>query len=282
MKIAAVQMDVKLGDVEGNLARILEKFAKTREEGAQLAVFPECVVTGYCFESLDEAQRYAQPISGPTTQHVAAACARLGGFVVFGMLERDGDDVFNAAVLVGADGVIGSYRKVHLPYLGVDMFTAYGDRPFAVHDAGGLKVGLNICYDAAFPEAARTLSILSADLIALPTNWPPGAECVAQHCINARAMENGVYYVAANRIGTERGFEFIGGSSICDPSGHTLARSGPVGEEILYAEIDPQRSRQKHVVRVPGKHEIHRMADRRPEMYGPLVEPHSWKSPGRE
>jgi len=281
MKVAGVQMDVKLGEVDTNLRRILQKLEETRRQGARLTVFPECAVPGYCFASLEEAREYAEPIPGPATEQLAAACKSLGGQAVFGMLESDGDRVFNTAVLVGPGGVIGTYRKVHLPYLGVDMFTTYGDRPFEVHAAGEVRIGMNICYDAAFPEAARCLALLGADLIVLPTNWPPGAECISQHCINARAMENGVYYLAVNRVGTERGFEFIGGSSICDPAGRTLARSSSVGEEILYAEIDPAKARRKHVIRVPDKHEIDRMADRRPEMYAKLIEPHDLKSPGR-
>ncbi len=102
------------------------------------------------------------------------------------------------------------------------MFTTPGNRPFAVQDAGDLRVGMNICYDASFPEAARSLALLGADLIVLPTNWPPGSECTAACCINARALENGVFYLAVNRVGTERGFRFIGQSRICDPTGDTL------------------------------------------------------------
>ena len=211
-----------------------------------------------------------------------AACAELGCYTIFGMLDLDAGRIFNAAVLVGPAGVIGTYRKVHLPYLGIDMFTSYGDRPFAVHDAGELRVGMNICYDASFPEAARAMAIQGADLIALPTNWPPGSECTAASIINARAIENAVYYIAVNRVGTERGFEFIGKSKIANPSGETLAETRTLGEEIIYAEIDPARARRKHIIRVPGKHEIDRLADRRPEMYGLLTEPHGLKSPGRE
>lgn len=281
MKIAGVQMDVSLGDVKGNLERIVAKLRETAAAGAKLTVFPECAVTGYCFESLDEAREFAQPIPGPATETISRACAELGVFAAFGMLERDGDRIFNVAVLTGPEGVAGVYRKVHLPFLGVDMFTTHGDRPFAVHQAGDVKVGLNICYDSAFPESSRCLAVQGAELIALPTNWPPGAECVSEHCINARAMENAVYYIAVNRVGTERGFRFIGGSSICDPSGRTLARTRGTDEEIIYAEIDPQLARRKHVIRVPGKHEIDRMADRRPEMYGTLTEAHSLKRPGR-
>jgi predicted amidohydrolase len=281
MRIAGVQMDVALTNVDQNLARMIERLRETTAAGARLSVFPECALTGYCFSSLDEARPYAQTVPGPATEQMRAACAELGCYAIFGILELDGAKVYNAAVLVGPTGVIGSYRKVHLPYLGIDMFTSHGDRPFAVHNAGELRVGMNICYDAAFPEASRALAILGADLIALPTNWPPGAECTAANVINARAMENAVYFVAVNRVGTERGFEFIGRSKIVDPGGQTLAESQSLGEEILYAEIDPAKARRKHIIRVPGKHEIDRLADRRPEMYGILVLPHVLKSPGR-
>jgi predicted amidohydrolase len=195
------------------------------------------------------------------------------------MLEADGSRVFNAAVLVGPEGVVGSYRKVHIPYLGVDRYTTPGDRPFAVHEAAGVRIGMNICYDAAFPEAARCLALLGADLIALPTNWPPGAECMAANSIASRAMENAVYYAAINRVGAEAGFTFIGRSSICAPNGSVLAAAGETGEQVLYADIDVALARRKHIVRVADKHEINRFADRRPEMYSPLVEPHALATP---
>ena len=279
MKIAGVQMDVVLGDRDANIQRMLDFLAETTAAGAALTIFPECCVTGYCYESLSEGRELAEPIPGPSANRIISACRTHDAFAIFGMLEADGERVFNAAVLAGPEGVIGSYRKVHIPYLGVDMHTTPGDRPFAVHEAGGVKIGMNICYDAAFPEAARCLTLLGADLIALPTNWPPGAECMAGSSIASRAMENGVYYAAVNRVGTERGFNFIGRSSICAPNGAVLAASQGTEEEILYAEIDPERSRRKHIVRVPDKHEINRMADRRPEMYGLLTESHDLPTP---
>jgi predicted amidohydrolase len=282
MKVAGVQMDVTLGEVDVNVARIVEKLRETRRAGAELAVFPECAVSGYCFASADEARPFAQTIPGPATAQIADACKELGGYAVFGMLELVEEKLFNAAVLVGPEGLIGSYRKVHLPFLGADMFTEYGDVPFAVERAGELNVGMNICYDSAFPEASRCLSLLGADLIVLPTNWPSGAECVAAYAINTRAMENGVYYMAINRVGTEAGITFIGSSRIADPGGVTLASGSTDGEEILYADIDIARARMKKVVRVPGVHAIDRIADRRPEMYGLLTKPHNLKRPGRE
>lgn len=281
MKIAAVQMDVALGEVDRNVARMIERLREASLRGAGMAIFPECAVSGYCFARKDEALPFAQEIPGPATLALSAACRDLGMFAVFGMLERAGERLFNAAVLVGPDGVIGSYRKVPLPYLGVDMFTTFGDRPFDVHAAGDVQIGMQICYDASFPEASRCQAILGADLIVLPTNWPPGAECMASWAINTRALENAVYFAAVNRVGSERGFPFIGRSKICDPSGNTLAESTGTAEEILYAEIDPERARRKHIIRVPGKHEIDRLADRRPELYGPLIEPHARTRPGR-
>ena len=282
MKIAGVQIDIQLARPAVNLRRICEFLRETSAAGSQLTVFPECALTGYGFESLDEARPHAQSVPGPATQQVAEVCAEYGSYVVFGLLEADRSRLFNAAVLVGPTGLIACYRKVHLPFIGIDRFADHGDRPFAVHAADQLKLGVNICYDVSFPEAARCLTLLGADLVALPTNWPTGAQCVAQSTVSCRALENTVYFLAVNRVGTERGFSFIGQSQLCDPGGQTLHRASRDQEEVFYAQIDPQLARQKHVVRVPGKHELHRLADRRPAMYAPLTQPHDLTPPGRE
>jgi predicted amidohydrolase len=281
MRIAAVQMDVTLADIAGNLSRMITKTRETRAAGAELTIFPECALTGYCFDSIDEARPYAESIPGPSVDKMVALCAELGGFVVFGLLEKEGARVFNALALVGPQGLIGSYRKIHLPRLGVDMYTDFGDRPFAVHEINGLRIGMNICYDGGFPESGRCLALLGADLIVLPTNWPPGAEAAADYAINTRAMENTVYYAAADRVGVERGVPFIGKSKICDPLGKTLGYADHTHEEILYADVDVSRSRNKHLIRKAGVNEVNRIADRHPEMYSKLVEPHSLQRPGR-
>jgi predicted amidohydrolase len=281
MRSAAVQMDVTLADIAGNLSRMITKTRETRAAGAELTIFPECALTGYCFDSIDEARPYAESIPGPSVDKMVALCAELGGFVVFGLLEKEGARVFNALALVGPQGLIGSYRKIHLPRLGVDMYTDFGDRPFAVHEINGLRIGMNICYDGGFPESGRCLALMGADLIVLPTNWPPGAEAAADYAINTRAMENTVYYAAADRVGVERGVPFIGKSKICDPLGKTLGYADHTHEEILYADIDVSRSRNKHLIRKVGVNEVNRIADRHPEMYSKLVEPHSLQRPGR-
>lgn len=268
--IALAQIDITFADRERNLAKMLEVLAQAAQEGAKLVVFPEAALTGYCYDSLNEAWPHGEPIPGPSTQRMAETCQRLGVHCIYGLLETDGNRLFNACALVGPNGVVGSYRKIHLPFLGVDRFTTPGDRPFAVHEAAGMKIGMHICYDGGFPEPARVMTLLGADLIVLPTNWPPGAECMASCAVNTRAMENNIYYAACDRVGDERGFHFIGQSKICDPRGRVLAEAGEQ-EQILYAQIDVAFAREKKIVRVPKLHEIDRVRDRRPEFYDEIV-----------
>ncbi len=270
-KVAGVQMDIAIADIESNLSKMHERLKETTAAGAALTVFPECTTTGYCFNSIEEAREIAEPESGPATSRVQELCRELQTMTIFGYLESDGDRVFNSLALVSADGVVGRYRKIHLPHLGVDRFTTTGDRPFDVVETSLGRIGMNICYDSSFPEAARVLTVLGADLIALPTNWPPTSGLTADVIPNARALENHVYFMSVNRIGNERGFEFIGKSKICSPSGADLAFANHANEEVLYATIDPALARRKHLVNIPGEHEVHRMKDREPGKYGPLI-----------
>ncbi len=272
-RIAAVQMDPKIGEVASNLATILQKLRLAADAGARLIVFPECALTGYGFASKDEAMTLAETIPGPSLGTIVATCRELQVFAVVGMLERDGNRLFNACALVGPEGLIGSYRKVHLPFLGVDRFADPGDRPFAVHEAGGVRIGMHICYDGAFPEVGRVLTLLGADLLVLPTNWPTHSESTAEHLMSGRAIENVVYTIAVNRVGEERGFAFVGRSSIIGTAGERLAFASPDREEILVADIEPAKARRKKLIRRPGLHEIDRIADRRPGFYGKIVEP---------
>jgi len=269
--IAAVQMDCKLADKQANLERIKEHLCDAARRKAGLVVFPECALTGYCFESKEEAFPFAESLPGPSTQALASLCRQLDLWVVYGLLERDGERLFNSCALVGPEGFKAGYRKVHLPFLGVDRFTTPGDTPFAVHDLGGLRLGINICYDGSLPEPARVLALLGADLVVLPTNWPEGAWCSTQHVPAVRAMENHIYYAAVNRVGKERGFAFIGQSRIVDCNGKNLAYAERSGEAVIEATIDPAVAREKQVVIIPGQYEVNRIAGRRPEMYGPIV-----------
>jgi predicted amidohydrolase len=282
VQIAAVQTDVTLADKSTNLAMLETTLRAEAAAGSRLVIFPECFLTGYCFDSPDEARELAETVPGPAVQQAADLCSELNVFCVFGMLEWDGDDLFNVAVVVGPSGFIGKYRKTHLPYLGVDRFTTPGEQPWQVFDLDGLRLGMLICYDGGFPEPVRALALAGADLVVLPTNWPPGAELMAEHAVATRAMENNIYFAAVNRIGTERGFRFIGASSICDPTGKTMAAFPGTEAGVLHAAINPEAARNKRIVRVPAKHIIDRMADRRPDLYGPLCEPHQLPRPGRD
>jgi predicted amidohydrolase len=268
-KIAGVQIDCRLGDRGANLACIRRRLREAAEQEARLVVFPECALTGYSFESKDEAWPHTEPLPGPATNCLAADCRQLNTWAIVGLLERDGTQLFNSCALIGPEGLAATYRKVHLPCMGVDRFATPGDRPFVVHDLGGLRVGMNICYDGSFPESARVLTLLGADLIVLPTNWTTGARA-ACHLPEARALENHVYYLAVNRAGEERGFRFVGHSRLIDYRGEALTTAGD-GEEIISAEIEPEKARDKRVVVVPGKHEVNRVGDRRPEMYKQLL-----------
>lgn len=272
VKVAAVQMDPKIFEKEHNLSRILEFLRGAAQAGARLIVFPECAVTGYCFTSLAEALPLTETVPGPSTERIAQACREWAVWAVVGMLEREGDAVFNAAVLIGPEGVVGCYRKIHLPCLGVDRFVTPGDRPFQVYETPLGRIGVNICYDAAFPESSRVMALDGADVIVLPTNWPDKAFRMPRYVIPTRALENRVNYVACNRVGTERNTTFLGHSLIADFQGDVVSEGSPDREEVLDAELDVTGARDKHIVFVPGEYEMERFKDRRPAYYRRIAE----------
>ncbi|MCC6511861.1 MAG: carbon-nitrogen hydrolase family protein [Pirellulaceae bacterium] len=272
--VAGIQMDIKLGDNAGNVSRMIAQLDDPQVASAKLVVFPECAVSGYCFDSRDEAWPHAETIPGPATTAMLAAAKARDKHLVFGMLERSGDQLYNSCVLLGPEGVVGVYRKIHLPFLGIDRFVDRGSEPLRVYDIGSMRIGLHICYDGSFPETVRVLALLGADLIVLPTNWPPGADTFAEYLPNARALENHVYYMAVNRVGEERGFQFIGTSKFCLPSGRSPSVGSATEPSIITGSVHPHIVRNKRLVRIPGKHLIDRMADRRPEFYGLLGQPH--------
>jgi predicted amidohydrolase len=273
--ICGVQSHVDFADTSANLQRMLRWLEHSDTAGMDLVVFPECMLSGYCFSSLEEAMPHTETVPGPATQAIQRVCESRSMHVAFGLLERDSQGrVFNSCPLVGPAGVIANYRKVHLPFLGIDRFVTPGDRGFQAFDAGEMRVGIHICYDGSFPESSRCLALDGADLLILPTNWPPGAETFARYLPNARALENNVYFMSVNRVGTERGFRFIGNSRICDPNGLPMAEASHEEEGTIRAKIDLGRARNKRLVRVPKEHIIDRWADRRPESYSRIVEPH--------
>jgi predicted amidohydrolase len=236
-------------------------------DGASLVVFPECAVTGYNVSSLQEAREIAQPLDGGAMDALARACRELNVYTIAGTLLAQGEQVFNAALLIGPNGLAGSYLKAHLPFCGADRYISRGDSGFRVFETPFCRVGMLICYDLRFPEAARVLALRGADIIALPTNWPTGADTAPDFMVRARAFENRVFVVACNRVGLERGAHFIGRSCIAAPSGKHLADASPDGEQLICVEIDPRQARNKRLVVTPGEFEMDFFNDRRPDLY---------------
>ena len=247
--------------------------AEAAAAGAVLAVLPEAAVTGYAFGSLDEALPVARRAGVAAFDVIAGLADANRMTVICGTLEAQGDEVFNAALMATPDGRRYTYRKMHLPFLGVDRFATPGPDAPSVVEVDGLRIGVLICYDLRFPEAARMCALEGADLIALPTNWPVGVDFHPGIFAPARAAENHCYLLACDRVGTERGTTFMGRSLLFDYDGHQLAVASDSKEELLIGEVDPEAARRTHVRRLPGEHEWDTMADRRPGLYRRLLEP---------
>lgn len=244
MKAGFVQTSPVFGDVRGNLARAE---ALLGDQTADLLVLPELFNTGYQFNSREEILPLAESIpGGPTTNFLTTLAAAKKTALVAGIAERDGDDVYNSALIVSPTGYIGKYRKAHLFDAETNVFRA-GDLPLTVFDISGVRVGVMICFDWRFPETARTLALQGADIIAHPSNL------VLSHCPQAmitRCLENRVFAITADRVGREeRGqtLTFIGQSQVVDPDGRVLYRASIDKEEVKILEVDVAQARNKKI-----------------------------------
>jgi predicted amidohydrolase len=273
MRVAVAQTEPKLAEPERNLDACLARLDEAAAQGAELLVLPECAIPGYMFDSLEEAFPFAEEIPGPTSESFERECRRLGAHVVCGLLERDGDRIRNSAILVGPDGLIGTYRKTHLPFLGIDRFVTPGDE-LQVWDTPLGRIGVEICYDLRFPEVTRTLALRGADIVAHPTNFPMAAKTQTEVITRARAAENRIYLLTSNRVGKERTGEFCGWSQIVDPYGTRLAEADETEEKLLLADVELEKARDKDYV-IPGEYELYLFGHRRPELYEALVEEQS-------
>lgn len=259
--LAALQTHPRFGDVAGNLAEATQRLSEARPD---LLVLPELFSTGYAFRDRAEALALSEPFpDGPTARWIVEQSARTGGLVVGGFVERAGAAVYNAAAVAAAGRPLLSYRKVHLFGFEREVFDP-GPGPFPVVTHGGLRVGVMICFDWRFPEAARTLALAGADVLAHPSNLVMPH---AQAAMVTRCLENVVYAVTANRVGSETRpprptLTFTGASVIVSPRGETLAR-GSVGEPaLLSAPCDPGWSRNKAL---SSGNDVFR--ERRPDAY---------------
>ncbi|HUS58369.1 MAG TPA: nitrilase-related carbon-nitrogen hydrolase [Planctomycetota bacterium] len=260
MRIAFVQFDVKFGDPEWNAGKPADLLASAR---ADLAVLPELSTSGYVFTSKQELESLAEPVDGgPSVESWKRLAARRNMHIVAGLAERDGDRIFNSAVLVSPGGKVDVYRKVHLFHEEKEWFSP-GDTGFNVFDIGTARLGMMVCFDWFFPEACRTLALRGADIICQPANL------VLPYCQDAmvtRCVENRVFSITANRYGIERRggrqMVFTGRSRIINPLGQVLAEGPPKADSVQVVEINPADARNKSL----GEHN-HLFNDRRPEFY---------------
>jgi predicted amidohydrolase len=254
---------LQLCPVRGDPARNISVISGALDGAdADFVVLPELATTGYMFADRDQAMQMAETVDGPTVTGLARICATGDLHVVCGFAERDGDRLFNSAVLVGPQGHVATYRKTHLFRDEKTIFDP-GDSGFFVSDVRGVKVGMLVCFDWIFPEAARTLALMGAEVIAHPSNlvlpW-------AQAATVTRCIENRVYWVLANRTGTETEGEttlaFTGCSRVVAPAGRVMLDAGKVDDTLGIVEVDPALARDKSV-----NPENDLLADRRPGFY---------------
>jgi len=246
MRVGYYQNNPEFGKVAENLERIAVALETTE---ADLLVLPELCATGYQFGSPDEVRGLAEPVpSGRTTKRLLDLAKHRQMVIVAGLPEQAGTASYNSAVVVGPQGFIGCYRKTHLFFEETLLFTP-GDTGFHVWDIGPAKIGVMICFDWYYPEAARTLALKGADIICHPSNL------VLPNCPDSmpvRCLENRVFAVTCNRTGSEARhgkdrLTYIGSSEIVSPRGAILHRAPRDQEALCVVEIDPVEARNKSV-----------------------------------
>lgn len=244
MRVGFFQFAPAFGEVKRNLDQVEAALARV---SCDLLVLPELFATGYQFVSQQEVLDLAEPVpEGQTAQRLLNLARAKRMHLVAGLAEREGARCYNSAIVVGPEGFVGLYRKAHLFYEET-LFFSPGDTGFKVWDLGTARIGVLICFDWFYPEAARTLALQGADILCHPANL------VLPHCPDAmvtRCLENRVFSITANRIGSEeRGgktaLTYIGHSEIVTPHGRILHRAPPDREALVVLEIDPRDARDK-------------------------------------
>ncbi len=260
MKVGFVQFNPVLGNIDKNLERAE---ALIKDVSTDVLVFPELFATGYLFRDAAQLSSLAEPAgNGKIFWAMRDWSKRLDALIVGGFPERDGEKIFNSAIAVEPDANFHLYRKLHLFDREKTLFER-GDIPLEPFEFRGAKFGLLVCFDWIFPEAYRTLAIRGAQVILHISNL------VLPYCQRAsfaRAIENGIFIVLANRIGEEKveniSLHFTGGSIIYSPKGEILSRASVDREEVAVVEIYPDDALDKWITE-----RNHLFEDRRPEFY---------------
>ncbi|MBU1356463.1 MAG: acyltransferase [Candidatus Edwardsbacteria bacterium] len=263
MKIGFAQFNPAFGQVDKNLSRI-ERLIGRRQ--ADLLVLPELCTTGYNFISKKEVRVLSETTRGKTVNYFKEISKRTKINIVAGFAEKEGSKIYNSAVLVRPSGKIDVYRKTHL-FGNEKKYFSPGNTGFKVFSVGQVKIGMMICFDWIFPEAARSLALQGAQVICHPANL------VLPYCPDSmpvRALENRVFTVTANRIGREsRGgndLKFIGQSVIAGPNARVLSRAPADKETVSIVDIDPAMADNKRITPVNDL-----FKDRRPAFYKRII-----------
>ncbi len=259
MKITALQTNPVFGDREGNLARALDSMNSAE---ADLFMLPELFATGYLFTSREELASLAESVDGPTSAALKRFTRDRGCTLYAGIPLKQGEKIYNAGVLFNNGRIEAVYYKLHL-FNNEKMIFDRSPGPMVVSDSPMASLGLMICFDWVFPEMARSLALEGAQVLCLCANL---LLPFCQDAMITRSIENRVFTVLANRVGTEeRGGDrltFSGRSEIIDPYGKVLVRASADKEEVIHAEIDPKQADDKMLTP-----ENHIFSDRRTENY---------------
>jgi predicted amidohydrolase len=272
-------------DVDKNVELHLSYIDDAADAGASLVVFPECSLQGYpadfrataTSEVLDRFYETVEPIDGPNVARIVEHAAARGLCVVFGLNEATARPgvVYNSTVLAGPGGIVGTYRKVHVG-ITEQVFWRRGD-DWPVYDTPLGAIGMLICYDKAWPETCRELTLRGADVLVMSTAWMlqhPGAGdddiMLQQYRLydRVRAMENSRWFVSSNLVGELGGIEFFGLSQIIDPLGKVVASTGTMQAGLAIATVDIAAGILSANRVNQGAHLVR---DRRPETYTALV-----------
>ena len=268
--ITCRQLAPTIADLSANAAMTCAAIEHAVGAGAQIVVLPELVTSGYLFASVEEARSCAIGSDHPLFREWSALAAKNDAVVIGGFCEPAPDGgVYNSAVMVDGSGVLAVYRKIHLWDTEKNFFTPGPADPPIIDTRYG-RIGVVICYDLEFPELTRSIALRGADLLAVPTNWPlvyrPEGERPPEVQIGiAAARVNKMAIACCDRVGTERGQAWTGGTTIISESGWVIATAGESGSAT--ADLDLTLGRDK-VLTVRA----HVFDDRRPEFYRGLVQ----------
>ena len=255
IKAAAIQFNVKPGDVDSNVAYVRAALARVADQGAALAVLPEMWSSGFAYKNLNELARRTAGI----VEELLKLSRDLKLVICGSMPEPHGDKVFNTVFLADNGSLAGIYRKIHLfTLLGEDRSFDGGDS-WLLADTSIGKVGVLICYDLRFPELARRLTVEGARVLCIPAQWPKPREDHWRTLLRARAIENQLFVVSCNACGLIGKLNFFGMSMIIDPKGEVLADAADEQCEVI-ASLDMQAMDD-------WRGQIPCLSDRRPELY---------------